>query len=325
MATSKTEEPNTRIIETHCPGCHNRLTLCRLIDVNGNRHVWRWCQPCHRAVQCTLANERPQNLDIDALPLCISARERIRTRNARRNNPISLTSDRWSGDCHTCNNSLIACRYQQANYNTIYTFWCDRCKEQRGQITKAQLKARGVKTKTLPFFRAPLLKDPPLRSGKTKSPRTRLDKFAAQMRRSPTPIERKLWRFIRDGRVHGIEFEMQVPLHGFILDFYAPSLKLCVEADGKEWHDAERDSRRDRILKNYGIATIRFTGSDIMRDPVDCVRELSEMMVRVRGDLKNMPIDYPEERRWRPGKPRTQAEIEISELEAHLDSICREY
>src|SRR5262245_28115566 len=70
-----------RRTKTHCPSCHSRLTLCKLYDVNGNRHIWRWCEPCYKAVQTCPADERPPNLDPDSLPLYVTLRERNKQRH----------------------------------------------------------------------------------------------------------------------------------------------------------------------------------------------------------------------------------------------------
>lgn len=50
----------------------------------------------------------------------------------------------------------------------------------------------------------------------------------------------------------------------------------AVECDGHDYHErtkeqAQRDKSRDRWLTTNGIATIRFTGSEIWRDPASCV------------------------------------------------------
>ena len=43
--------------------------------------------------------------------------------------------------------------------------------------------------------------------------------------------------------------------------------KLIVEADGFEYHSAEKDLKRDIAIKEkYGVETLRFGGSRIYRD-----------------------------------------------------------
>jgi len=54
---------------------------------------------------------------------------------------------------------------------------------------------------------------------------------AHTMRQAPTDSEARLWRAMRSSQP-GVAFRRQVPLLGFIADFYAPSARLVVEVDG---------------------------------------------------------------------------------------------
>jgi len=54
---------------------------------------------------------------------------------------------------------------------------------------------------------------------------------AHTMRQAPTDSEARLWRALRSSQL-GVAFRRQVPLLGFIADFYAPSARLVVEVDG---------------------------------------------------------------------------------------------
>lgn len=62
---------------------------------------------------------------------------------------------------------------------------------------------------------------------------------------------------------------------------------LAVELDGHEWHErtkeqAERDKSRDRALLEAGIPVMRFTGSEINRDPHDCARQAYDFVMEFR-------------------------------------------
>jgi len=54
---------------------------------------------------------------------------------------------------------------------------------------------------------------------------------------------------------------------------------LAVECDGHDFHErtkeqAARDRSRDRALQAAGYTVMRFTGSELYRDPMKCVREV---------------------------------------------------
>jgi len=61
--------------------------------------------------------------------------------------------------------------------------------------------------------------------------RTNIGK-ARDPRRNQTDAEKKLWAMLRDRSFANVKFRRQFPIENYILDFYSPDLKLCVEADG---------------------------------------------------------------------------------------------
>ena len=89
---------------------------------------------------------------------------------------------------------------------------------------------------------------------------------AHTMRQAPTDSEARLWRALRSSQL-GVAFRRQVPLLGFILDFYAPSARLIVEVDGG-YHAGRvaADARRDRKLIRAGYRVVRLPAELVMRD-----------------------------------------------------------
>ncbi|WP_412028510.1 endonuclease domain-containing protein [Deinococcus yunweiensis] len=87
---------------------------------------------------------------------------------------------------------------------------------------------------------------------------------AKELRREQTPAERKLWfLFLRS---HPTRFRRQVPRLGYILDFYAPSIQLCIELDGRSHDSAEAqafDAERTRGLEAGGIRVLRFGNAEV--------------------------------------------------------------
>ena len=76
---------------------------------------------------------------------------------------------------------------------------------------------------------------------------------AHTMRQAPTDSEARLWRAVRSSQL-GVAFRRQVPLLGFIADFYAPSVRLVVEVDGG-YHvgRVSADERRDPQARTRGL------------------------------------------------------------------------
>ncbi|MBI1946504.1 MAG: DUF559 domain-containing protein [Deltaproteobacteria bacterium] len=89
---------------------------------------------------------------------------------------------------------------------------------------------------------------------------------ARVLRRRMTLAEQVLWRELRRKQV-GAPFRRQAPLSGFVLDFYAPSVRLAVEVDGPAHHGTHaRDQLRDALLATQGIEVLRFTNEEVLLD-----------------------------------------------------------
>jgi very-short-patch-repair endonuclease len=69
-------------------------------------------------------------------------------------------------------------------------------------------------------------------------------------------------------------------------DFKSPPIyspKVIVECDGHDFHErtkeqAARDKERDRILQTQGFYVLRFTGSEVYRNPAKCVEQVDEFL-----------------------------------------------
>jgi DNA helicase-2/ATP-dependent DNA helicase PcrA len=75
----------------------------------------------------------------------------------------------------------------------------------------------------------------------------------------------------------GLEFETQVSIPPYCVDFLVKrnGQRLIVEADGRDFHNADQDAERDRIiLERHNLKTLRFTGSQIVRACDRCVTEI---------------------------------------------------
>jgi very-short-patch-repair endonuclease len=98
----------------------------------------------------------------------------------------------------------------------------------------------------------------------------RLQTFAREMRREQTDAEKKIWHLLRDRRCGGFKFRRQVPVAGYIIDFFCEQASLAVELDGEqhaEPAEVEYDRRRTEVLKERGIRVIRFSDREVLRDP----------------------------------------------------------
>lgn len=114
------------------------------------------------------------------------------------------------------------------------------------------------------------------RDGETRKTSRTVRTRAKELRVMQTPAERMLWRVLRDRSVNGLKFRRQHPLDGFVLDFFCPEAKLCVELDGGV-HDArqERDADRTGQLEARGLRVIRFRNEEVEHDMPSVLRRIA--------------------------------------------------
>ena len=107
---------------------------------------------------------------------------------------------------------------------------------------------------------------------------------AQRLRRNLTDAEKLLWFRLRRKQLCGVQFYRQKPIGDFIVDFYAPSVKLVIEVDGGQHFEAKhqaRDRVRERYLVVLGLRVLRFDNLQVLR-AIDGVVEAiwSEVTVR---------------------------------------------
>lgn len=90
---------------------------------------------------------------------------------------------------------------------------------------------------------------------------------AREMRKNPTPAEKKLWY----GYLHTFKHRVlrQRTIDNFIVDFYCAKLKLVIEIDGDTHFTGEGleyDQARTSTLEGYGLKVVRFTNKEVMED-----------------------------------------------------------
>jgi very-short-patch-repair endonuclease len=95
--------------------------------------------------------------------------------------------------------------------------------------------------------------------------------FARQLRKNMTPPEKLFWLVLRCKKT-GFKFRRQEIILGWIVDFYCPQKKLIIEVDGK-CHDTQKqqDDRRDRVLLEYGIKTLRIPAKMLFTNIFGCL------------------------------------------------------
>lgn len=99
--------------------------------------------------------------------------------------------------------------------------------------------------------------------------------FAAHLRPQPSIDDEPPGKFHVSMQVEILEYRVDFLIH---VKRAHGEVKCVVECDGHEFHErtkeqAARDRKRDRDLQGAGYMVLRFTGSQIYREPFNCVGE----------------------------------------------------
>ena len=92
-----------------------------------------------------------------------------------------------------------------------------------------------------------------------------------ELRNSSTSAESTLWEMLKSKQIMGMKFRRQHSIGPYILDFYCPQVRLCIELDGHEHYtpvgDMQDDIRTEYLRHQHRIYTLRFENCDIFNNP----------------------------------------------------------
>jgi len=94
--------------------------------------------------------------------------------------------------------------------------------------------------------------------------------FARSQRRGSGLAERRVWDFLRGGKIDGHRFRRQHPVGAYFADFACDRLRLIIEIDGGVHQLDEvvlRDHLRQTELEAMGWTVIRFTNAASLEYP----------------------------------------------------------
>ena len=117
-----------------------------------------------------------------------------------------------------------------------------------------------------------------------------LKKNARILRKDQTVFERLIWGCIRKRRINGIQFYRQRPIGPYIVDFYAPKIRLVIELDGGqhyEIHHEIKDKMRDEYLRAQNLHVLRFSNLDVIQNKEGVLTQIIEAC-----QLSKIPSQY---------------------------------
>ena len=105
------------------------------------------------------------------------------------------------------------------------------------------------------------------------------------LRTNGTKEEAMMWKVLKNRQVSGIRFRRQFSVGAYILDFYCPELKLCIELDGAGHYNSEglrHDYVRDKYLSELGIRVLRFENRAVLKMQPVMLAEIEAVIAELR-------------------------------------------
>ena len=105
------------------------------------------------------------------------------------------------------------------------------------------------------------------------------------LRTNGTKEETMMWKVLKNRQVSGVRFRRQFSVGAYILDFYCPELKLCIELDGAGHYNSEglrHDYVRDKYLSELGIRVLRFENRAVLKMQPVMLAEIEAVIAELR-------------------------------------------
>jgi very-short-patch-repair endonuclease len=99
-----------------------------------------------------------------------------------------------------------------------------------------------------------------------------------------------LWTQLKGKTLDGSKWRKRHPVGNYILDFYCPDSKLCVELDGERhytFEGARENENRTCFLNTRGIRVVRFENRLIWEN-------LQGVIDTIRQELRNKKMENKE-------------------------------
>ena len=110
-----------------------------------------------------------------------------------------------------------------------------------------------------------------------------------ELRNHATDAERLLWQRLKGKQLAGVKFRRQYSIDEFILDFYAPSIKLAIEIDGPTHLSEEAmkyDEVRTKYVERFGIRILRVTN-------VDVYTNIEGVLLQIESTIREISENHP--------------------------------
>jgi very-short-patch-repair endonuclease len=103
---------------------------------------------------------------------------------------------------------------------------------------------------------------------------------ARALRKAGNYAEVVFWQQVHKSKFHTIDFDRQIIIGNYIVDFYVKDLGLVVEIDGESHNDKENyDEKREEYLVSLGLTLFKTTNFRVLHDLGNVLKELEVFII----------------------------------------------
>jgi S-adenosylmethionine:tRNA ribosyltransferase-isomerase len=95
-----------------------------------------------------------------------------------------------------------------------------------------------------------------------------LKQRATELRKAGSLPEALLWKEIKGKQINGLNFNRQIVIGNYIVDFFCPKTGLVIEIDDMATHDNKwkYDAKREAFLSSLGLTILHVPAKDVLKD-----------------------------------------------------------
>ncbi|MFH1111691.1 MAG: endonuclease domain-containing protein [Patescibacteria group bacterium] len=120
-----------------------------------------------------------------------------------------------------------------------------------------------------------------------------LKQLRRTLRSNQTDTERILWKYLRNQQFEDVKFFRQYGIGSYIIDFYAPKLRLAIEMDGGQHNKQEymtSDNQRTNFLVAHNIKIMRFWNNEVNNNLEGVLERITEQIRILKSNSSHPPL-----------------------------------
>ena len=116
------------------------------------------------------------------------------------------------------------------------------------------------------------------------------------LRNHSTLYESTLWKVLKNRQIENLRFRRQHGIGSYIMDFYCPEIRLCIELDGDVHEDLAQNKAgiiRTAYLNEQGITVLRYDNEVVLHQidaVIESIKSFNKEPKLIKGYIKNQYI-----------------------------------